>query len=57
MFVAVVAQGGYRVEQWGREQGAVVVMCDTWLGSPVSLPFWEERMGYSRRAVTLEKPL
>jgi GNAT superfamily N-acetyltransferase len=44
-------------ESWGRERGAVVVMCDTWLGSPVSLRFWEERMGYSRRAVILEKPL
>lgn len=44
-------------EAWGRERGAVVVLCDTWLGSPVSLPFWEGRMGYSRRAVILEKPL
>lgn len=44
-------------EAWGRERGAVVVMCDTWLGSPVSVPFWEDRMGYSRRAVILEKPL
>lgn len=44
-------------EAWGRERGAVIVMCDTWLGSPVSLPFWEDHMGYSRRAVILEKPL
>ena len=44
-------------EAWGRERGAVTVMCDTWLGSPVSVPFWEDRMGYSRRAVILEKPL
>jgi GNAT superfamily N-acetyltransferase len=44
-------------EAWGRERGAVVSMCDTWLGSPVSLPFWESRMGYDRRAVILEKPL
>jgi GNAT superfamily N-acetyltransferase len=44
-------------EAWGRERGAVLVMCDTWLDSPVSLPFWEGRMGYRRRAVILEKPL
>ncbi len=44
-------------ESWGRERGAVVAMCDTWLGSPVSLPFWELRRGYARRAVILEKPL
>jgi GNAT superfamily N-acetyltransferase len=44
-------------EAWGREHGAVVAMCDTWLGSPVSLTFWEGRMGYGRRAVILEKPL
>lgn len=44
-------------EAWGRERGAVVSMCDTWLGSPVSLPFWESRMGYERRAVILEKRL
>jgi GNAT superfamily N-acetyltransferase len=44
-------------EAWGRERGAVVSMCDTWLGSPVSLPFWESGMGYHRRAVILEKSL
>lgn len=44
-------------EQWGREQGAVVAVCDTYIGSPLSVPFWEERMGYERRAVILRKPL
>ena len=44
-------------EAWGKERGAVLSMCDTWLGSPVSLPFWEERMGYERRAVILQKEL
>lgn len=44
-------------EAWGKERGAVLSMCDTWLGSPVSLPFWEARMGYERRAVILQKPL
>jgi len=44
-------------EAWGRERGAVVSICDTYVGSPVSIPFWEERMGYERRAVILRKPL
>jgi GNAT superfamily N-acetyltransferase len=44
-------------EQWGREQGAVVAICDTYIDSPLSLPFWETRMGYERRAVILRKRL
>jgi GNAT superfamily N-acetyltransferase len=44
-------------ERWGKERGAVVSICDTYLGSPVSIPFWEGRMGYKRRAVILRKPL
>jgi GNAT superfamily N-acetyltransferase len=44
-------------EEWGRERGAAIVLCDTWLESPVSLPFWEERMGYSRRSVRMRKRL
>ncbi|HZP72452.1 MAG TPA: GNAT family N-acetyltransferase [Gaiellaceae bacterium] len=44
-------------EQWGKARGATVVMCDTWIGSPVSVGFWETRMGYSTRAVIFEKPL
>lgn len=44
-------------ETWAHDRGATIVMCDTWLGSPVSLPFWESRMGYKRRAVILEKRL
>jgi len=44
-------------EAWGRERGALVSICDTYVGSPVSIPFWEERMGYERRAVILRKPL
>lgn len=45
------------VEQWGREQGAVVAICDTYIDSPLSVPFWEARMGYERRAVILRKRL
>ena len=44
-------------EAWGREHGATVAVCDTWLESPFSVPFWTERMGYERRAVILRKRL
>jgi GNAT superfamily N-acetyltransferase len=44
-------------EAWGREHGAKVALCDTWLESPFSVPFWTERMGYERRAVILRKRL
>jgi predicted N-acetyltransferase YhbS len=44
-------------EDWGRDRGAALVMCDTWIGSPVSVPFWESRLGYERRAVILQKEL
>ena len=44
-------------EQWGRDHGARVAVCDTYIDSPLSVPFWEERMGYERRAVILRKPL
>ena len=44
-------------EEWGRSQGAVVAVCDTFIDSPLSIPFWEQRMGYDRQAVILRKPL
>jgi len=44
-------------EAWGREAGATVVMCDTWPESPVSLPFWENGMGYETRSIRLSKRL
>jgi ribosomal protein S18 acetylase RimI-like enzyme len=44
-------------EKWGRSKGAVVAVCDTYIDSPLSVPFWEERMGYSRRAIIFRKPL
>jgi GNAT superfamily N-acetyltransferase len=43
-------------EAWGRERDATLALCDTWIASPVSIPFWE-RMGYLRRSVRLRKPL
>lgn len=44
-------------EEWGREQGAAVAVCDTYIDSPLSVPFWERRMGYTRRAIIFRKPL
>jgi GNAT superfamily N-acetyltransferase len=44
-------------ENWAQDQGVYLAICDTYLGSPQSLPFWEERMGYQRRAVRLRKRL
>jgi GNAT superfamily N-acetyltransferase len=44
-------------ESWARDQGATLSLCDTFLGSPQSLPFWENRMGYERRSVRLRKRL
>jgi GNAT superfamily N-acetyltransferase len=45
------------VEQWGRDRGAVCVMLDTYARSPLSVPFYERRMGYRRRSIVFEKRL
>ncbi|MEN3341069.1 MAG: hypothetical protein V7644_473 [Actinomycetota bacterium] len=45
------------VEAWARERGARTISAETYLQSPVSIPFWEERMGYRRRSVKLTKRL
>lgn len=45
------------VEAWAREQGARAISAETYLESPVSIPFWEQRMGYRRRSVKLTKRL
>jgi GNAT superfamily N-acetyltransferase len=44
-------------ESWGRAKGAEVVKLDTYAHSPVSVPFYEQRMGYRRRGIVFEKPL
>lgn len=41
----------------GRAQGADIVRLDTYANSPVSVPFYEDRMGYQRRSVVFEKQL
>ena len=45
------------LEDWGRERGATVSLLDTYPESALSLPFFQERMGYRRRSVRLIKPL
>jgi GNAT superfamily N-acetyltransferase len=44
-------------EQWGCDHGAVAAICTTYIDSPLSVPFWEERMSYTRRSVIFRKPL
>jgi GNAT superfamily N-acetyltransferase len=44
------------VEEWGRGKGAEVAQLDTYIGSPVSVPFYLKR-GYGRRALRLQKAL
>jgi GNAT superfamily N-acetyltransferase len=44
-------------EDWGRQAGATVAETTTFQGSPLSVPFWEDRMGYEELAATLEKRL
>lgn len=44
-------------EAWGRAQGAQVVRLDTYADSPVSVPFYEDHMGYRRRSIVFQKQL
>jgi GNAT superfamily N-acetyltransferase len=44
-------------EAWGRDAGATIAETSTYHGSPLSVPFWEERMGYQEPSVNLRKPL
>jgi GNAT superfamily N-acetyltransferase len=44
-------------EQWGRTRGATVALCDTYVGSRQSIPFWQERTAYQPRSVRLRKRL
>lgn len=44
-------------EEWARELGARAISAETYLESPVSIPFWERRMGYRRRSVKFTKRL
>jgi GNAT superfamily N-acetyltransferase len=44
-------------EEWARGRGAVIALLDTYVGSPLSVPFYERRMGYSRRALRFRKEI
>jgi GNAT superfamily N-acetyltransferase len=44
-------------EAWGRNRGAQVARLDTYAYSPVSVPFYENRMGYQRRSIIFQKRL
>jgi GNAT superfamily N-acetyltransferase len=44
-------------EAWGRDRGAQAARLDTYAHSPVSVPFYEDRMGYQRRSVVFQKQL
>jgi GNAT superfamily N-acetyltransferase len=44
-------------EEWARSRGAVIALVDTYVGSPLSVPFYETRMGYSRRTLRFRKEL
>ena len=44
-------------EEWARDRGAGVVRLNTYAESPVSVPFYEEGMGYRRRSIVFEKRL
>ncbi len=47
----------HEAERWGRERGAELARLDTFADSPVSIPFYEDHLGYRRRSVIFEKPL
>jgi len=47
----------YAVEEWGRDRGAVRSVLTTYHASPLSVPFYEQRMGYERRSIVFEKRL
>jgi GNAT superfamily N-acetyltransferase len=44
-------------EQWGASRGARVVVLDTYIHSDVSVPFYEQGMGYIRQSLIFEKSL
>ena len=44
-------------EDWGRSQGASMAILNTFIESPVSIPFFEELMGYQRRSIYFQKIL
>lgn len=46
-----------QLEAWGRQRGATLASTDTYVDSPLSVPFWQERMGYRPRSVVMWRRL
>ena len=44
-------------EEWGRERGASIAVCDGNCASGIVPRFYESRLGYRRRSVSLRKAL
>lgn len=45
------------IEEWARSRGASLSTLDTYVHSPVSVPFYEKRIGYERRSLYFVKQL
>ena len=45
------------VEEWGRAQGAEVVLLETESNNPLSVPFYQERMGFTAQIIGFRKEL
>ncbi len=44
-------------ERWGRHNGAAIALRDTYADSPLSVPFYEQHLGYTCRARRFHKKL
>lgn len=44
-------------ESWAKERGAQVAFVDSLVSGPTAVPFYEKRMGYTRRSIRFEKRL
>jgi GNAT superfamily N-acetyltransferase len=45
------------VEEWGRARQARLIVLDTYSHSPISVPFYEQRMEYTRQSLRFAKRL
>lgn len=45
------------VEEWGRSHGAEVIVLETETNNPMSVPFYERRMGFTAQAVIFRKEI
>jgi hypothetical protein len=53
-----VATGLIRaLENWGRSEGAEIVLAETDINSPAAIPFWDNAEGYARTSVRFRKRL